>query len=86
MIRYMPKMDSALWTRKCQETFTSIDDMKRSIADQRTRFYRFIGNMDRSYDDQDVELRFLCKRNPVLCLKNCFTVIIGGTVVGYCGE
>ena len=86
MIRYMPKMDSALWTRKCQETFANIEDMKGFIADQRTRFCQFIGKPDCSYNDQDVELKFLCKRNPALCLKNCFTVVVGGTVVGYCGE
>ena len=86
MIRYIPKMDSALWSRKCQETFASIDDMKHFIADQRTRFCHFIGKPDSSYDQHDVELRFLCKRDPVLCWKNCFTVIVGGTVVGYCGE
>ena len=83
MIKYRPNLDSLLWSRKCQEYFDTIDDMKCAIADQRTKFCRFIGK-DKSFSPDDVEL----KRNEDLLFgwKNYHHVILDGIVIGYCGE
>ena len=48
MIKYLPNMDSLLWSFKSIEYFDSYDDLKSFIADQRTRFLRFIGKIDKS--------------------------------------
>ena len=85
MIKYVPKMDSSLWSRKCQETFDTVEDMESFVADQREKFCRFVGRPVR-FTQTDVILKHLCDSNPVLCLMNCRTVILDGTVVGYCGE
>ena len=85
MIRYSAKLDSELWMRKCQEIFDTIDDMKRFVADERTRFYHFIGDQA-SFTQDDVKLKTDCDFHPGLCLHHCSKVIVAGSVVGYCGE
>ena len=55
MIKYRPNLDSLLWSRKCQEYYETIDDLKAAIADQRTQFCRFIGKDRIPYHPKDVE-------------------------------
>ena len=83
MIRYMPNLDSMLWARKSIEYFDTIDDLKVFIADQRTRICRFIGK-DRSFLPDDVKLR--SGTDLLWGWKNYCSVIIEGTIIGFCGE
>jgi hypothetical protein len=85
MIRYSAKLDSELWMRKCQEIFDTIDDMKRFVADERTRTCHFIGDHD-SFTKDDVKLESYCDYYYGLCLHNCSKVFVRNRIVGYCGE
>ena len=85
MIRYMQKLDSELWMRKCQEIFDTIDEMKHFVADERTRLCRFVGEPE-SFTEDDVMLERFCDLYHGLCLHNCSKVVVDGRVVGYCGE
>ena len=85
MIRYAAKLESDLWMRKCQELFDTIDDMKRFVADERTRHNHYVGDPD-SFTKDDVKLECDCEHNYGLCLHNCSRVVVDGRVVGYCGE
>ena len=83
MIKYMPNLDSLLWSMKSQQYFDSIDDLKAFIADQRTRFCRFIGK-DKAYAPEDVELH-----SAMDCFfgwKNYHSVVLDGITIGFCGE
>ena len=80
MIRYVAKLESDLWMRKCQELFDTIDDMKRFVADEKTRFWHC------QVLEDDVKLEEDCEYHPGLCLHNCSKVVVDGRVVGYCGE
>jgi len=86
MIRYMPKLVTPLWSRKCLEYFDTLEDLKVFIADERTRFCHFIGKPEKSFLPSDVELTDHCDIDLVMRWKNYYTVIIDGSVVGYCGE
>ena len=86
MIRYSAKLESELWMRKCQEIFDTIDEMKQFVAEERTRFCHFIGDPDASFGQDDVKLEHKCDFDYGLCLYNCSRVIVGGRVVGYCGD
>lgn len=83
MIKYRPNLDSLLWSRKCQEHFDTIDDLKAAIADQRTRFCRFIGK-DRAFAPEDVELH--SARDYFFGWKNYRRVVLDGITIGFCGE
>lgn len=86
MIRYIPNIDSTLWARKSTEYFDTIEDLKVFIADQRTRFYRFIGHPERSYNAQEVELVAQQKPDKVMFWKNYCSVVLDGRIIGFCGE
>ena len=86
MIRYMPNVDSILWARKSTEYFDTIEDLKSFIADQRTRFYRFIGQPEKSYRPQEVELVAQQKPDKVMYWKNYCNVVLDGRIIGFCGE
>ena len=83
MIKYIPNLDSMLWARKSQEYFDTIDELKAFIADQRTRFCRFIGT-ERSFLPEDVELQ--STRDVLWGWKNYCGVVIDGITIGFCGE
>ena len=85
MINYIPAMDSLLWSRKCQRTFQTLDDLKRHIADQRTAISRYIGKPAEFHPD-DVEIHTMYDFHPVFGLKNCYIVKLAGRTIGYCGE
>ena len=85
MIRYIPNLDSPLWSRKSIEYFDSIDDMKSFISDQRTRFCHAIGRKDRFFHPHDVQLAKV-PPDPFMRWNNYHGVIIDGITVGYCGE
>lgn len=85
MIRYMPELDSYLWAKKSLVYFDTLEDLKRYIADQRTRFCRFIGRPEKSFLPDDVNLTPTCT-DPLTCLRNYRGVMIDGITVGFCGE
>ena len=86
MIKYRPNLDSLLWARKSTEYFDTIEDLKVFIADQRTKFYRFIGYPERSYNPQEVELVAKQKPDKIMYWQNCYSVVLDGRIIGYCGE
>ena len=86
MIKYIPNVDSLLWARKSAEYFDSIEDLKVFIADQRTRFYRFIGQPEKAYQAHEVELITQQKPDKVMYWKNYCCVVLDGRIVGFCGE
>ena len=83
MIKYRPNLDSLLWSRKCQECFNSIDELKAALADQQTRIYRFIGK-DRSFRPEDVRLR--CGLDLLFNWENYHIIELDGNTIGFCGE
>lgn len=83
MIYYMPKLDSMLWSRKSIEYFDTPDDLKAFVADQRTRFFHFIGS-DKSFLPEDVELKSDIDR--LWGWKNFCNVVLDETTIGFCGE
>lgn len=83
MIRYMPNLESILWAMKSQECFDTIDDLKSFVADQRTRFYHFIGQ-DKSFCPDDVE--FHRNRDVLFGWENYHHVVVDGITIGFCGE
>ena len=83
MIKYMPNLDSMLWARKSQQYFDSIEDLKVFIADQRTRFCRFIGK-DRVFVPEDVQLHSAL--DYFFGWKNYRSVELDGITIGFCGE
>ena len=85
MIRYMPKLDSLLWSRKSLEYFDTVEDLKAFISDQRTRFCRFIGKPEKSFLPEDVTLADLLD-DLFMGWKHYRSVTIDGITVGYCGE
>jgi hypothetical protein len=86
MIRYLPNLDSLLWSLKSQEVFDSIADLRQHIADQRNAFYRYIGIPEKEYQPSQVELKHLHDRDPFMGWKNYCSVVLDGTVIGFCGE
>ena len=85
MIRYMPKLDSPLWSRKSLEYFDTVEDLKAFISDQHTRFCRFIGKPEKSFLPEDVTLADLLD-DLFMGWNHYRTVTIDGITVGYCGE
>ena len=86
MIKYLPNMDSLLWSFKSIEYFDSHDDLKSFVADQRTRFLRFIGKMDSFFLPSDVSFSDPLVPAPFIYWKNYRSVNIDGITVGFCGE
>ena len=85
MIRYIPNLDSILWSRKSIEYFDTLGDLKRYIADQRTLFCHFIGRTDRFFHPHDVQLA-KGPPDPFMRWNNYRGVFVDGITVGYCGE
>ena len=85
MIRYIPNLDSILWSRKSIEYFDSIDDLKAFISEQHTLFCHFIGRTDRFFHPHDVQLAKV-PPDPFMRWNNYRGVIVDGITVGYCGE
>ena len=85
MIRYMPNLDSLLWSRKSMEYFNTLDELKSFIADQRTRFYSFIG-MPKTYQPEQVQLIAGTGHDLITGFVNCCSVILDGHLLGFCGE
>ena len=86
MIHYTDKLDSALWMRKCQEVFETIEEMKQFVADARTRFNYSVERPCKIYTTDDVSLEYIGDCRHWLGIDKCSKVLVDGEVVGYCGE
>jgi len=86
MIRYLPNLDSILWALKSQEVFASIEELKHHIADQRTRICRYIGRPEKTFCSHDVQLIDLSAKDPFTGWRNYRSVVLDGSVIGFCGE
>lgn len=86
MVKYIPNLDSLLWSFKSIQYFDSHDDLKAFIADQRTRFFRFIGMLDKSFSPSDVILSGPLAPDPFVRWNNYHSVHVDGVTVGFCGE
>ena len=84
MLRYRKIHDSILWEMKTQWLFETVEELKAFVADQKTRDARFIGEMSKKFSIHDVELRNSVDR--IGGWQNFRIVLIGGEIVGYCGE
>ena len=84
MIRYIPNLESGLWSRKCIRTFETVDDLKNYIAKKITRICRYIGE-DKLYHANDVEL-LSAGKDLIMGWTNYCSVILDGRIIGFCGE
>lgn len=84
VIRYRPRHDSVSFSFKSMQEFSSMDELKASVAEQLTRYSRFIGR-DVLYTSDDVQISAL--DNDIYAgWKNYSSVVVGNQTVGYCGE
>jgi len=86
MIKYIPNLDTLLWSFKSIEYFDTHEDLKSFIADQRTLFCRFVGKIEKSFQASDVILSDPLAMDPFVCWKNYRSVRVDGITVGFCGE
>lgn len=84
VVRFRPLHSSVSWSFKGMLEFSSMDDLKAALAEQHTRFSRFIGR-NVSYTADDVQISALDK-DHFAGWKNYSSVVIGNHTVGYCGE
>lgn len=85
MIRYIPHMESILWSRKSQKEFDNIEDLRLYIADHFTRLSHFVGD-NHYFHPADVVFKKTYAYNAVMFWKEHFIVFLSGRIVGYCGE
>ena len=86
MIHYTQKLDSALWMRKCQEVFNTLDEMKDFVAATITRENYTAGKPCRIYSQDDISLEYIGDCLHWLAIDKCSRVVVDGRTVGYCGE
>lgn len=84
-IYFRPDHSSALWSFKDMKQYPSLDALKRDIAEERTRFSRFIGKSV-SYTPDDVQIVAKEHLDFLGGWKNYSTVLVDGKTVGFCGE
>ena len=70
---------------KDMTVFNSMDDLKKAVAEEQTRYFRFIGK-NQSFQPADVEIRSLGGKDVIAGWKNYSSVMVAGRPVGYCGE
>ena len=86
MIKYIPNLDTLLWSFKSIEYFDTHEDLRSFIANQRTLFCRFVGKIDKCFRPSDVTLSDPLTPDPFVCWKNYRSVHVDGITVGFCGE
>ena len=84
-VYFRPERKSASSSFKDMIVFDSMDALKRAVADEQTRYCRFIGKKD-VFHPADVEIRALDEKDALAGWKNYSSVIVAGRPVGYCGE
>ena len=83
-INFRPSYQSISASFKDARKFSSMDELKRTIADERTRYAKYIGNPS-VYSPEDVQV--IAHGDDFYGgWKNYSGVFVGNTLVGYCGE
>ena len=85
MIAYEPHLGSVLWERKCREVFSTIEELKHFVAEQRTKRSHYIGEKN-VYSSDDVVLLPIIDYETLTGWRNFCHVILEGSLVGTCGE
>ena len=83
-IKFRPKHAMLSWSFKDMQEFSSLQELKEAIAEQRTRYSRFIGR-NVSYTPDDVQISAL-EKDLFGNWKNYSSVAIDNQTIGYCGE
>lgn len=83
MIRYMPNLESYLWSKKSLEYFDTIDDLKEFVVDHRNKVCRYVGRKV-LYRTSDVKL--ISDRDVLMGWTNYHNVVLDGRTEGFCGE
>lgn len=84
VIRYRPRHDSLSMSFKDMRTFSSLDELRRAIADEYTRVSRYVGK-NVCYTPEDVKIS-APEEDMIAGWKNYSAVSIAGHTLGYCGE
>jgi len=84
VIRYRPRHDSVSFSFKSMQEYSSMDELKTAVAEQHTRYSRFIGR-NVLYTSDDVQISAL-EKDIFAGWKNYSSVVVGNQTVGYCGE
>jgi len=82
---FRPERRTVSSSFKEMTVFNSMYDLKKAVAEEQTRYFRFIGKKQ-SFQPADVEIRSLGKKDVFAGWKNYSTVVVAGRPVGYCGE
>lgn len=85
VVRYRPVHKMLSVSFKMMQTFDSMDQLRQSIADDQTRYNRFVGK-NVSVSPSDVEIRSLPEKDIFGGWKNYSSVVVAGRPVGFCGE
>ena len=85
MVKFRPDHATLSASLKDERTFSSIHALKKAIAEEQTRYAKFIGRTV-SYTPDDVEIRNLNQPDIFGHWNNYSSVIVGGKPVGYCGQ
>ena len=85
VVLYRPVHKTLSVSFKMMQTFDSIDELRQSIADDQTRYNRFVGK-NVSVSPSDVEIRSLPEKDIFGGWKNYSSVVVAGRPVGFCGE
>ena len=84
-IYFRPDHRSVSWSFKDMQKYPSMDALKQAIAEERTRFSRFIGKSV-SYTPDDVQIHAEDHADYFGGWKNYSSVLVDGKTVGFCGE
>ena len=84
-VYFRPDHSSVLWSFKGTKKYPSMDALKQAIAEEQTRFSRFIGR-SAAYTPDDVQIVAKDHADYLGGWKNYSSVLVGGKTVGYCGE
>ena len=84
-IYFRPDHRSVSWSFKDMQKYPSMAALKQAIAEERTRFSRFIGKSV-SYTPEDVQIVAKEHADYFGGWKNYSSVLVDGKTVGFCGE
>ena len=85
-IKFRPDHATISFSFKDMRTFPSLYALKKTIAEEQTRYSQFIGRPHVSYTPDDVEIRNLNQKDIFGHWNNYSAVLVNGRSVGYCGQ
>ena len=86
IVHYRPKMGNRLWEMKSIQTFSSIDEIRIHVSDEKNRYNRYTESNAPEISPEDIELRKTNDSSDIAGWRNCFDLVLNGETVGYCGE